>query len=354
MNNKKVISLAALLAIMAFAVVPTAAQALTNNGSPLHWQLNNKATATGVNIPVISWGTAKEESAAGIITCKNAAAANNKNEAGPVAHSEVILFASYECKATGGECLPPAEERATAFNLTPSSSPDNGVWPSVLQEEGAVNEGEFRSIDKSGTGVGENPVKVNIECYLLGEKVGNLLFKSGTVETKGGTAVGSSTPLVLNGTTATKPSETSFEDAKKETGHLFAPTEAELTKEITVEPTVGLTEGSPILKDEPAGKKWQTAVPGAPAAGCRAKAAKLWPNEIVNTVSPTGETLTLENKVNPGKNFGLTTTVEPVEFRCGTLVEIPLEGTTKGKFKFVGYLDNNTTPLVTVGHSNAP
>jgi hypothetical protein len=345
MNNKKVISLAALLAIMAFAMVPTAAQALTNNGSPVHWQLNGKASATGVNIPVISWGTAKEESAAGIITCKNAAAANNKNEAGPIAHSEVVLFASYECKATGGECLPPAEERATAFNLTPDTVPNTGVWPSVMQEEGLVNEGTFRSIDKSGSGAGENPVKVNIECYAGGEKVGALLFQSGPVLTE----TGSSTPGVLNGTSATKPSETTFEVA--ETGHLYAPTEAELVKEETVEPTVKLTLGSPVLKDE--GKTWQTAVPGAPAAGCRVKATNLFPNEIVNTVQTTTE-LTLENKVNPTKNFGLANTVEPVKFNCGALTTVPLQGTTKGKFKFVGYLDNGTTPLVTVGHSNTP
>ena len=345
MHNKKVISLVALLAIMAFAVVPTAAQALTNNGSPVHWQLNGKASATGTPIPVISWGTAKEESAAGTITCHNAASANNTNLAGPIAHSEVILFASYECKATGGECLPPAEERATAFNLTPDTVPNTGVWPSQMQEEGLVNEGTFRSIALSGGGAGENPVKVNIECYAGGEKVGALLFQSGPVLTE----TGSSTPGVLNGTTATKPSETTFEVA--ETGHLFAPTEAELVKEETVEPTVGLELGHPTLKDE--GKTWQTAVPGAPAAGCRLKAKNLFPNQLVATVnSPT--VLTMENKVNPTKNFGLATTVEPVKFNCGALTVVPLQGTTKGKFKFVGYLDNSTTPLVTVGRSISP
>jgi hypothetical protein len=124
-----------------------------------------------------------------------------------------------------------------------------------------------------------------------------------------------------------------------------------LTKEETVEPTVKLTLGSPVLKDE--GKTWQTAVKGAPAAGCRVKAANLFPNEIVNTVQTTTE-LTLENKVNPTKNFGLANTVEPVKFNCGALTEMSVEGTTKGKFKFVGYLDNGLTPLVTVGRSNAP
>jgi hypothetical protein len=248
-------------------------------------------------------------------------------------------------RATGGECLPPAEERETAFNLTPDAVPNTGVWPSVIQEEGAVNEGTFRSIDESGSGAGENPIKVNFECYAAGEKAGALLFESGPV----GPETGSSTPGVLNGTSATKPSETTFEVA--ETGHLYALTEAELTKEETVEPTVKLTLGSPVLKDE--GKTWQAAVKGAPAAGCRVKAANLFPNEIVNTVQSTTE-LKLENKVNPTKNFGLANTVEPVKFNCGALTTVALQGTTKGKLKFVGYLDNGTTPLVTVGRSTSP
>jgi len=349
--NRKVIGLAALLGIMAFAMVPTAAQALTNNGSPVHWQVNGKAPATGVATPIITWGTAKEESTAGIITCKNAVASDFENLAGPVAVSRVVMFATYECKASGGECLPPAEERATAFNLTPSSSPDTGVWPSVMQEEGPVNEGTFRSIDKSGKAAGENPVQVNIECYAGGEKVGALLFQSGEVPTELGVGEGTSTPLVVNGTSATKPSETSFEDPLKETGHLQAPFPDETEVQETVEPTTKINFLSPVLH---AGTKWQTAVPGAPAAGCRVKAAHgLFPNEIVNTVQTTTE-LTLENKVNPSKNFGLVNpeTVEPVKFNCGPIHTAPLPGTTKGKFKFVGFLDNGTTPLVTVGRSN--
>jgi hypothetical protein len=348
--NRKVIGLAALLALMAFAMVPTAAQALTNNGSPVHWQVNSKATATGVATPVIAWGTHQVAWSTSIATCKTAVASDIENLAGPVAVSRVVMFAAYECKASGGECLPPAEQRVTAFNLvnlTPLTAPHKGSWPSVIQEEGTVGEGTFRSIDKSGSGPGENPMQVNVECYTGGENTGSLLFETGTV----GAETGTSTPLILNGTTATKPSETSFEDPLKETGHLYALTEAELTKEETVEPTVKITEGSPVLKDE--GKTWQTGVAGAPKAGCRAKAGNLFPNEIVNTVKTTTE-LTLENKVNPLKNFGLANTVEPVKFNCGALTTVPLQGTQGGKYKFVGYLDNNTTLVVTVGRFLTP
>jgi hypothetical protein len=346
MNNKKVISLAALLAIMAFAMVPTAAQALEGsegNKSPVHWQLNGKKTAAGTNIPIIAWGTAKLESAAGIITCKNAAASNNVNTVAGKALSEVVMFATYECKATGGECLPPAEERATAFNLTGDASPNTGVWPSNTVEEGPVNaEEKFRGLDLSGAGAGEKPIEVNIECYAGGEKVGALLFKSGPVLTE----TGSSTPLVLNGTSAAKPSETSFEDPLKETGHLYAATEAELVKETAGE-LIKTTLGSPKITDE--GKTWAAII----KPGCRVLSKNLFPNELVKEVNTTTE-ITLENKVNPTKNFGLATGNAGAEFRCGALTVVPLQGTTKGKFKFDGYLDNATTPLVTIGTSLTP
>jgi hypothetical protein len=348
MNNKKVISLAGLLAIMAFAVVPTAAQALEGpegNKSPVHWQLSGKKTAAGVAIPVIAWGTAKLSSAAGIITCKNAAASTNSNTVAGKAAAEVIMFATYECKATGGECLPPAEERATAFNLTPDSSPNTGVWPSVNVEEGVPNaEEKFRAYDLSGGGAGEKPIEVNIECYAGGEKVGALLFKSGAVPPTA--AIGSSTPLLINGTSPAKPSETSFEDPAKETGHLFAATEAELVKETAGE-LIKTTLGSPKITDE--GKTWNAVI----KPGCRVKSEALFPNELVKEVNSTTE-ITLENKVNPTKNFGLKTGNFGAEFKCGALTVVPLEGTTGGKFKFVGYLDNATTPLVTIGTSVSP
>ena len=349
MNNKKVISLAALLAIMAFAVVPTAAQALEGpegNKSPVHWQVNGTRSATGTLVPVIDWGTAKFEFGQPV-QCKTAAAGNDTNTAAGKAASEVVMFATYECKGSG-ECSPPAEQLATAVNLTPDAVPNTGVWPSIIVEEGPANaEEKFRAYDLSGTGAGENPIKVKIECFAGGENVGNLLFQSGEVKTPVGHVVGSSTPLITNGSSPTKPSETNFEDPLKETGHLYAASEAELVKEETVEPTVKLTFGSPVLKDE--GKTWQALI----KTGCRVKAAKLFANDLVKTVLTTTE-LQLENKANPGKEIGLENTVEPVKFNCGALTPVPIEGTTKGKVKFVGYLDNQPTPLITIGTSVAP
>jgi hypothetical protein len=346
MHKKKLIGLAAVMTIMAFAMVPTAAQALegpNGNGSPTHWQLNGKKTAAGVAIPIIAWGTAKLESAAGIITCKNAAASTNENTAGGKSHSIVLMFATYECKATGGECVPPAEERATAFNLTPDSSPNTGVWPSNTVEEGPANAEEaFRSYDLSGAGAGENPIQVNIECFLGKDNIGSLLFASGPVLTE----TGSSTPLVLNGTKPSIPSETSFEDAKKETGHLYAATEVEAVKETAGE-LIATVAGTPVIHD--VGKSWAPVV----KSGCHVKSEALFPNEVVATVNTATE-ITLENKVNPTKNEAVKTGNFGAEFGCGARAIVPLQGTTKGKFKFVGYLDNATTPLVTIGTSASP
>jgi hypothetical protein len=347
MHEKKLIGLAAVLTMMAFAMVPTAAQALEGpegNKSPVHWQLNGKRTAAGVAIPVISWGTAKLESAAGTITCKNAAAATDVNTAAGQAASEVVMFAAYECRATGGECVPPAEERATAFNLTPDAAPDAGVWPSVTVEEGPANaEEKFRSYDKSGSGPGENPIKVNLECYLGKDNIGSLLFQTGPVLTETGT----STPVIIDGVSPAKLSEFSFEDPNKETGHMYAATEVEPVKEEAVEPTVNYTAGKNNIVDS--GKTWAAIV----KSGCRVKSEALFPNEIIKEVNSTTE-VTLENKVNPTKNFALKTGTFPTKFYCGALTVVPIQATTRGKFKFVGYLDNASTPLVTVGTSVSP
>jgi hypothetical protein len=187
---------------------------------------------------------------------------------------------------------------------------------------------------------------VNIECWLGTDNIGSLLFQSGTVLGE----AGSSTPLVVNGTTPAKPSETSFEDHNvaepDNDGHLFAATEAELVHETTVEIINTVAPSNRISTTAP---KWQAIV----KAGCRVHSEALFPNEVVKELNGATE-LTLENKVNPGKNIAVKTGTFGSEFRCGALTVVPLKGETKGKFKFVGYLDNATTPLVTLGSSATP
>src|SRR5262249_41252406 len=141
-----------------------------------------------------------------------------------------------------------------------------------------------------------------------------------------------------------KPSEFSFEDPLKETGHLFAVTEVELVKEEVMEPAVKVELKMPVLTDE--GPIWAPII----KPGCRVKANNLFPNDLVKQVFPP-KVLTLENKVNPGQEGGLATIVEPVKFNCGALTAVPLEGTTKGQLKFVGYLDKGPTPLINIASS---
>jgi hypothetical protein len=327
--------------------LPSAASALEGpegNKSPVHWQINSKKSAVGTAVPVIAWGTLKLESTAGTIQCKTSEVIEDTNTPAGKAASEVVAFTSSGCKATGGEfCVPPEEERSTGVNLTPDASPDKGVWPSNTVEEGVVDAEEaFRSYDVSGGG--GNPIKLNLECYATnGEKVANLLFQSGPPFVPEGT----STPLLMNGTSPAKASEISFEDPKKETGNLMATIEAEVVKEEVMEPAVKVELKMPVLKDE--GGIWAPFI----KPGCRVKANNLFRNDLVKqVVGPT--VLTLENKVNPGQENGLATIVEPVKFNCGPLMPVPLPGTTHGKLKFVGYLDNSVNPLVTIGTSIGP
>jgi hypothetical protein len=327
--------------------LPSAASALEGpegNKSPVHWQINSKKSAVGTAVPVIAWGTLKLESTAGTIQCKNSEYIEDTNTAAGKAASEVVAFTSFGCKAIGGEfCVAPEEERSAGVNLTPDAVPDKGVWPSNTVEEGVVDAEEaFRSYDVSG-GSG-NPIKLNLECYATnGEKVANLLFQTGPPFVPEGT----STPLVMNGTSPAKPSEINFEDPKKETGNLMATTEVETAPQEIVEPAVKVELKMPVLKDE--GGVWAPFI----KPGCRVKATNLFRNDIVKEVIPP-KVLTLENKVNPGREGGLATIVEPVKFNCGPLTPVPLPGTTKGKLKFVGYLDNSITPLVTIGTSIGP
>ena len=127
MNRKFLIRLAPLAVIAAFAVLPSAASALswTSNGS------NVTETTT-----VIGWGTLTLTGAAGNITCHNSAAGT----VSPGGVGSTQVFATYDCEST--TC--PAENSATALSLP---------WPSKLIAGGPTG------IRSQSTGV-----RVNILC----------------------------------------------------------------------------------------------------------------------------------------------------------------------------------------------
>ena len=72
-------------------------------------------------------------------------------------------------------------------------------------------------------------IELNLECFKGGVNTANQLFKTGPVLAETGT----STPAWLNGATATRPSEMSFDTAS---GHLYAEVEKAAVK--------GTTKGS--------------------------------------------------------------------------------------------------------------
>jgi hypothetical protein len=172
-----------------------------------HWYKNGTKLALGEKSNLLGWGTLTLESSAGTATCHSAQAANVENTAG-AATKEVVLFAAWECKPVGGSCTG-GEQRATPRHLP---------WQGTMLEEGVEGSGEVR---EEGWGV-----ELNLECFKGGVNTSNQLFKTGPVLAETGT----STPAWLNGTTATKPSEASFDLSS---GHLYAEVEKAAVKGTT-------------------------------------------------------------------------------------------------------------------------
>jgi hypothetical protein len=307
----------------------------SGNASAVHWDVNNKKSAVGTAQPTIGWGTLTLASSAGNITCKTAQAGNDINEASTEARSEVVALTTYECKPTGGECTAPAEVRESGFSLAP------GVWGSFMTEAGVIEATEeFRSEVQLPPA---NQIKLAVECSQNKEaELPNLVFVTGP-KTIG--PEGTSSPRWLNGTTATKPSESSF-DTKA--GNLQAEGQVENPKEAETATEVETVSGSTTIKDKGTGT-WGAKV----KAGCRFKSSATRLADTVKAVTNTKE-IALGNAVAETKAPATVTGTEAGEFKCGPLVTENIQGTTTGKVKVVGYLDNNVTPLITLAANASP
>jgi hypothetical protein len=150
-------------------------------------------------VGTIGWGTLTLESSAGNTTCHSAHAANVENTAGAI-RQETVMLVTWECKAIGGNCA--ANEARLSAKSLPSTA--------TVLEEGAEFSELYR-LQASG-------IELDSECYAGGKLTESLTFKSGPVLGETGTW----TPRVLNGTTATKPSEIVFDPSS---GHLYAESE---------------------------------------------------------------------------------------------------------------------------------
>ncbi|HEV2923904.1 MAG TPA: hypothetical protein VGW98_07710 [Solirubrobacteraceae bacterium] len=180
MTKKLVISFAPLLAIVAFAVMPAAAQAVP------HWTVNG-ALATSEHTQITSWGTVTfrvVKGGTGAVTCKKADAGDIWNPVGGGAGLDsTVLFAYYECE---GEGVCPVGD---TLKVTSSALP----WASELIEVAGVIRDETKAMH------------VAIECYEPGGKLaGSTSF------------VGSLKPRVVHGSSALHPGFEEFDPGSGE------------------------------------------------------------------------------------------------------------------------------------------
>jgi len=180
MNRKFLVSLASLLVISAFAVMPMAAQA-----EP-HYYKNATLIKEGEKVQVLGWGKLTLTSAAGTVTCDNAATGFVENVA-TEGKGATQTFATYNCSTAA--C--PLETRAEPYKLP---------WLSTLFLEGETT--RSRSVG----------VEVIIGCW-FGPPSGPGNVSTSERNTPAAELLpfaGESTPKSANGKTATKPSHVQF------------------------------------------------------------------------------------------------------------------------------------------------
>jgi hypothetical protein len=132
MNKKLLMSLAPLLAVAAFALAPTAAQAA-------HWNKNGTLVGPNPGVQVMTWGKltlkiVKGGVPGGFFTCKVADAGNVWNpEGGGAGEDQMVLFAFYECESEG-ICPAGLQAEVVAENL-PWATLLTEVEPPTIRDE---------------------------------------------------------------------------------------------------------------------------------------------------------------------------------------------------------------------------
>ena len=180
-----------LIATVAFAVLPAAAQAAP------HWYKNNVKIAEGTKIAQTLWGTLTLKTVVGgtgEVTCKNAVGAVIENPTGEGAGiDETQLFAPYDCVAS--TCPLYAEVLAEKL-----------PWASSIEEP---ETGLFRDLT---TGV-----KVNVLCWesKAAKELAENQARKGEAVTHvplgNVVSVGSNKPKIIHGTSAGHPGTLEFD-----------------------------------------------------------------------------------------------------------------------------------------------
>jgi hypothetical protein len=133
MSKKLFTGLAPLVAIAAFVVMPTVAQAAP------HFFVNNTLSVEGTKVPVVSWGklTLQPEPPVALpTTCENIAGGYVENPSGGGAGIGATLrFATYNCvnaECPTGEVEIAGKKFEKEFEVV--SNPNHFPWPSALEE----------------------------------------------------------------------------------------------------------------------------------------------------------------------------------------------------------------------------
>ena len=211
MSKKLTMSLAPLVVVAAFVVMPAVSQAATP-----HYYANGVIQAEGVKVPYISWGKLALTSSNGgsPVECQNAVGGYEENPTGGGSGKEETQgWAAYNC--TDAECEAAGGKIGVIFEN--EKTPGQAVklnWPGELTEAVA---GTIRLTSSN--------VRVYTHCQFVAlpptEKAGTGPFegleeKSETEYNAPGSAIcttaspGSSSPKLTAGSSTAKPSKTEF------------------------------------------------------------------------------------------------------------------------------------------------
>jgi len=184
--------------------MPVAAQA----AGP-HYYVNGVELKKSKPIDTVSWGTLTLKSALGTTTCHNIdfAEIENPDNGGPGV-SKILGFVPQESTCVAPGCpgvieVVPLAKTATGDQELGTNLPSPTFWPDVLKE---VEPGVERDV----TGTAENPIIINIKCFVPPEDGGEVLNVDFS---------GINEPLTVNGGSAAKPSTQNF-DPEGSSGHL--------------------------------------------------------------------------------------------------------------------------------------
>ncbi len=170
MSKKLLLSIAPLLAVVAFAAMPAVSQA-----APQYYKNGKLVTEGEGAVPIISWGTLNLAAGGVTVTCQNAALAEAANKSG-AGVGETVNFSTANCSLSTGECKP-------AQGLEVVVTAEELPWASFLE----AGELSGKPVDRSRTTAAKpgtpslsdgnlfqstEGAQVTTHCVFRGEQIG--------------------------------------------------------------------------------------------------------------------------------------------------------------------------------------